>query len=70
MFFETSGKIEGIPKAALCGNAEKILGLNKPTIVCETLTGEEQRAFVIYEKIAQTPPKYPRKPNDISKQPL
>ncbi len=57
-------------EAALCANAEKILGLNKPNIVCETLTGEEQRAFVIYEKISQTPPKYPRKPNDISKQPL
>ena len=57
-------------EAETCGNAEKILGVNKPNIICETLTGEEQRAFVIYKKISQTPPKYPRKPNDISKQPL
>jgi len=39
-------------------------------IVFETLTGEEKRAFVSFKKISQTPPKYPRKPNDISKQPL
>ena len=57
-------------EAAACGNAEKILGLQKPEIICETLTGEEQRTFVLYKKISQTPPKYPRKPNDISKQPL
>ncbi len=57
-------------EAALCDNAEKILGLSKPNIICETLTGEEQRAFVLYKKISQTPPKIPRKPNDISKQPL
>ena len=59
-----------LEEAESCSNAEKILGVNKPTIICETLTGEEQRAFVIYKKISQTPPKYPRKPNDISKQPL
>lgn len=57
-------------EADLCTNAEKILGLSKPTIICETLTGEEQRAFVLYKKISQTPPKIPRKPADISKQPL
>lgn len=57
-------------EAALCINAEKILGMERPKITFETLTGEEQRAFVIYKKIAPTPPKYPRKPNDISKQPL
>jgi len=57
-------------EVALCENAIKILGMEKPTIICETLTGEEQRAFVIMKKISQTPPKYPRKPNDISKQPL
>lgn len=51
-------------------NALKVLGMEKPNIICETLTGEEQRAFVISKKISQTPPKYPRKPNDISKQPL
>ena len=51
-------------------NALKVLGIEKPQIKFETLTGEEQRAFVIAKKISQTPPKYPRKPNDISKQPL
>lgn len=55
---------------ALCDNALKVLGMEKPKIICETLTGEEQRAFVIMKKISQTPPKYPRKPSDISKQPL
>ena len=57
-------------EAELCGNAEKILGLKKPIIICETLTGEEQRAFVLYEKISQTPPKYPRNSGKIAKQPL
>ena len=51
-------------------NAVKILGGEKPTIICETLTGNEQRAFIITKKISQTPTKYPRKPSDISKQPL
>lgn len=57
-------------EAEICKNAQKILGLSEPTIICETLTGNEQRAFVSFKKISQTPPKYPRKPNDISKQPL
>ena len=51
-------------------NALKVLGMAPPEIVCETLTGDEQRSFVISKKISQTPPKYPRKPSDISKQPL
>lgn len=55
---------------SFCGNAINILGLSKPNIICETLTGNEQRAFVLFKKISQTPPKYPRKPADISKQPL
>ena len=54
----------------LCQKAQEILGAGKPTIICETLTGNEQRAFVTFKKISQTPPKYPRKPSDISKQPL
>ncbi len=57
-------------EASACTNAEKVLGLSKPNIICETLTGNEGRTFVIYKKISQTPPKYPRKPADISKQPL
>ena len=51
-------------------NAIKLLGVEQTNIICETLTGNEQRAFVSFKKISQTPPKYPRKPADISKQPL
>lgn len=57
-------------EAEKCRNAQKLLGVTEPEIICETLTGNEQRAFVRYKKISQTPPKYPRKPADISKQPL
>ncbi len=52
------------------GNAIKVLGGKKPEIFTETLTGDEERVFVVTQKISQTPPKYPRKPSDISKQPL
>lgn len=51
-------------------NAFKILGCSKPTIICETLTGNEARAFIIAKKISQTPPKYPRAGGKISKSAL
>lgn len=51
-------------------NAVRLLGADKPTIICETLTGNEQRAFIIAKKISQTQTKYPRKPAEISKKPL
>ena len=51
-------------------NAYKILGCEKPTIICETLTGNEQRAFVISKKISQTSTKYPRHGNKITKSAL
>ena len=51
-------------------SAAHLLGADKPTIICETLTGNEQRAFVITKKISQTPTRYPRKPAEISKKPL
>lgn len=51
-------------------NAARLLGIEQPQIICDTLTGNEQRAFVIAKKISQTPTKYPRKPSDIAKQPL
>jgi 16S rRNA (guanine527-N7)-methyltransferase len=57
-------------EVALCKNAMKQLGVEKPTIICETLTGEEQRTFVSFKKISQTPPKYPRNSGKIAKQPL
>lgn len=55
---------------AECANAIKQLGVKMTSIICETLTGNEQRMFVGFEKISQTPPKYPRKPAVLSKQPL
>ena len=57
-------------EVALSVNAIKQLGVQKPTIICETLTGEEQRAFCIFKKISQTPSKYPRNGGKIAKQPL
>lgn len=55
---------------ALCGNCLKILNCQEPTLVTETLTGNEKRVFLFTKKISQTLSKYPRKPSDISKQPL
>ena len=51
-------------------SAAHLLGADKPTIICETLTGNEQRAFVISKKISHTPTRYPRKPAEILKKPL
>lgn len=50
--------------------ASGILGGKKAEVFFETLTGEEQRAFVITKKISQTPTKYPRVSAKIAKQPL
>ncbi len=55
---------------ALCNNAIKQLGVEKPIIICETLNNNESRAFVYTKKISQTPPKYPRNSGKIAKQPL
>ena len=57
-------------EAALCKNAMDLLSCGQPDIICETLPEDEQRTFVKIKKISQTSPKYPRKPSDISKQPL
>lgn len=54
----------------ICKNCLNILKCEKPILITETLTGSEKRVFVKTKKISQTPPKYPRKPSDISKQPL
>lgn len=51
-------------------NAYKILGCEKPTIICENLRENESRAFIIAKKISQTPPKYPRMSGKISKSAL
>lgn len=57
-------------EVALCGNAIRTLNLAEPNIICENLRENESRAFVIFKKISQTPPKYPRNSANISKQPL
>lgn len=57
-------------EAASAQNALHLLGGAKPDIICETLTGNEQRAFVLIKKISQTPTKYPRIGGKISKSPL
>ncbi len=57
-------------EVALCDNAINVLGLSKPKIICENLRENEIRAFAIFKKISQTPPKYPRNSGNISKQPL
>lgn len=51
-------------------NALKVLGGGEPVIICETLTGNEQRTFVKVKKISQTPTQYPRISAKITKQPL
>ena len=53
-----------------CKNGLKLLGGGETVVFTETLTGDEQRSFAVCKKISQTPSKYPRKPADISKQPL
>ncbi len=55
---------------ALCNNAIRQLGVEKPIIICETLNNNESRAFVYTKKISQTPSKYPRNSGKIAKQPL
>lgn len=50
--------------------AISLLGGEKPKIICENLTEDEQRCFCIIKKISQTPTKYPRNSAKISKQPL
>ncbi len=57
-------------EVALCQNAMRILNVNKPDIICETLPNNDPRTFVIFKKISQTPSKYPRNSGNISKQPL
>ena len=55
---------------AAAGNAYKILGCEKATIICENLRENEARAFIIAKKVSQTPPKYPRMGGKIAKSAL
>ena len=57
-------------EVALCNNAIKVLKMGKRQIICEKLPNNDPRTFVIFKKISQTPPKYPRNSGNISKQPL
>lgn len=50
--------------------AIKLLGGEKTDIIFETLTGNEQRAFINIKKISQTPTKYPRSGGKIAKSAL
>lgn len=60
----------GAEEAKAATNAFKQLGIGNSEIICETLTGEEQRTFIISKKISQTPPKYPRAGGKIAKSAL
>ncbi len=60
----------GKEEAECAKNALKVLGAEKPTIICETLGEEEQRTFIISKKISQTPTKYPRMGGKIAKSAL
>ena len=55
---------------ASSANAIKVLGGKSDGIFFESLTGEEQRAFILIKKISQTPTKYPRNSGKISKSAL
>lgn len=57
-------------EAASAQNAYRLLGCEEPKIICETLTGNEKRAFIISKKTSQTPTKYPRHGGKISKSAL
>lgn len=57
-------------EVSLCNNAINVLKTEKPQIICEKLPNNDPRTFVIFKKISQTPPKYPRNSGNISKQPL
>ena len=54
-------------EATVSEGAYKILGCEKPTIICESLRENEARAFIVAKKISQTPPKYPRMGGKIAK---
>ena len=55
---------------ASASNAFKILGCEKPIIICENLRENEARAFICAKKSSQTPPKYPRANGKIAKSAL
>ena len=75
-FVKTGGQFVAMKGAsakedlAAAEHAYKILGCEKPTIICENLRKNEARAFIIAKKTSQTPPKYPRMSAKIAKSTL
>ena len=75
-FVKTGGKFVAMKGSSaqqeleLATNAYKILGCQKPEIICENLRENEARAFIIAKKASQTPPKYPRMGGKIAKSAL
>ncbi len=60
----------GEAEANSAKNALTLLGGGVPKIYRETLTGAEERTFILTEKTRPTPQKYPRASGQISKKPL
>ncbi|MCQ2455078.1 MAG: 16S rRNA (guanine(527)-N(7))-methyltransferase RsmG [Clostridia bacterium] len=61
---------KGSEEARSALNAYKVLGCEKPTIICENLRNDEERTFIISKKISQTSTKYPRMGGKIAKSAL
>ena len=66
-FVRVGGQFVAMKGATAAEGAYKILGCEKPTIICENLRENEARAFIVAKKISQTPPKYPRMGGKIAK---
>ena len=57
-------------EAELANKAIKTLGGKLESVDCFSLLDSGERGIITVKKISQTPPKYPRNPGKISKQPL
>ncbi len=57
----------GNEELKLAEGAYKILGCEKPTIICHDLRENESRSFIISKKTSQTSTKYPRPNGKIAK---
>lgn len=60
----------GIEEAKSASNAIKLLGGEKPEIICRELRKNEPRTFISIKKISQTPTGYPRTGGKIAKSAL
>jgi 16S rRNA (guanine527-N7)-methyltransferase len=57
-------------EAEAADKAIKVLGGKLESVDCFSLLDSGERGIITVKKISQTPPKYPRNPGKISKQPL